>query len=77
MKLKIFLVLVLTVFLAGGNALAAPGDFNGPYQLHGVTSDVADYWATYVVDSSNQSPQENILGAVDGSWLLEVQVADI
>lgn len=70
MRLKIFLVLVLTVFLAGGNALAAPGDFDGPYQLHGVTSDVANYWATYVVGSSNQNPQDNILGEVDGSWAI-------
>ncbi len=68
MRLKIFLVLILTVFLAGGNALAAPGNFDGPYQLHGVTSNVANYWATYVVGSSNQNPQDNILGEVDGSW---------
>ena len=70
MKAKILLVLMSAVLLIGGNALADPGDFDGPYPLHGVTPDVANWWATYVVGSSGQSPPGNILGPVDGSWAI-------
>jgi hypothetical protein len=70
MRVKTLLVLVLTVFLAVGNAIAAPGDFDGPYSLHGVTLDVANWWATSVVGSSQQNPPENILGPVDGKWAI-------
>jgi len=67
MKAKVFLLMVLALLLACGSVFAAPGDFDGPYSLHGVTPDVANWWATSVVGSSGQSPPENILGPVDGS----------
>lgn len=70
MKAKVFLLMVLALLLAGGSVFAAPGDFDGPYSPHGVTPDVANYWATSVVGSSGQSPPGNILGSVDGSWAI-------
>lgn len=70
MKTRILLLTILAIVLARGNALAYPGDFDGPYPLHGVTSDVANYWATYVVGSENQGAADNILGSVDGSWAI-------
>jgi hypothetical protein len=70
MKTKILLMMILTMLLASGNVFAAPGDFDGPYPLNGVTPDVANWWATSVIGSSNQNPPENILGAVDGAWAI-------
>ena len=74
MKTKTFIIAVLIMFLSAGVAFAAPGDFDGPYDLHGYTTADADFvgWATtvegYTVDQYlDDTNAENILGALDSS----------
>lgn len=70
MKTKTFIIAVLIMFLSAGVALAAPGDFVGPYDLHGYTTADANFvgWATTVEDYTAQyTSVDNMLGELDGS----------
>jgi hypothetical protein len=60
-------IAVLLLFCSFGAALAAPGDLDGPFPEHGITSDVPTWWATYVVGSSQYNNPDNILGPMDTS----------
>lgn len=65
MKINFFIITILTLLLAGGTAFAAPGDLDGPYDEHGVLSNVINSWATSVTGSSGYTNPDNILGSLD------------
>ena len=62
MKIRGIILIIAAVLMTSVPVIA------GPYPQHGVTPDVAKYWASEVIGYNNYLLPQNILGAVDGQW---------